>query len=291
MLTKVSTLLLLAPVFAYAQLPLSIEELLVDQDVLKLETSFSYATSTQTVQHLELVSIEQSGEQFPAAITRVAQRDNDASQIIAGLRYGVGPRTELNIRAGYTYFTGTEPPVNGLVSAFDDSSDLQTLTLGASWLASPENNTPALLLSMSLDAVENGSGGDTENLYAKTGRVGITAYTSLDPVVLSIAIGYELSSPRDLGQQTLNPGDEFYVFPQLNFAVNHKVTLIGGIGLRSRQGDEIDGRRVTSRKTSTQALVGMGFAPATGTTVFIQSRYTTGGSRSANISLDWLYQF
>jgi hypothetical protein len=284
-------LLLLAPMLVKAQLPLSIEELLIDQHVLKLDTSISHATSTQTVQRLDWVTLDRTHSESPIAIPRIARRDSDYTQIVAGLRYGVSRRTELNVRVNNAYFTVTEPPVSGAPSIFNDTGNLQSLTLGANWLASPENDTPALLLSVSLDAIEKSSVEQAESLYGKTGRIGATIYKSIDPVVLSIAMGYEFSSDRELIEQELDPGNEWFVSPQLNFAVNHKVTLIGGIAIHVRQGDEIDGRQVTARKSSTQALLGLGFAPTASSTIFVQSRFNTGGDRSANLSLDWLYQF
>jgi hypothetical protein len=284
-------LLLLAPILVNAQLPLSIEELLIDQDVLKLDTSISHAISAQTVQHLDWVTLGKTPSELPSAISRIARRDSDYTQIVAGLRYGVSRRTELNIRANYAYFTVTEPPVNGVTSVFNDTGNLQSLTLGANWLASPENDTPALLLSVSVDAIEKSSVAKAKSLYAKTCRIGVTVYKSIDPVVLSVAMGYEFSSDREFIEQELNPGNEFFISPQLNFAVNHKVTLIGGIALHIRQGDEINGGQVTARTSSTQALLGLGFAPTAHSTIFIQSRFNTGGDRSANLSLDWLYQF
>lgn len=288
---KLMVLLLLAPVWVNAQLPLSIEELLIDQNVLKLEASISHATSAQTVQRLDGLAVENASGKFPFVIPRIAQRVSDSTQIVAGLRYGVSRSTELNIRTRYAYFTFTEPPADGVPSVFNDTGNLQSLTLGANWLASPENGTPALLLSVSLDAIEKSSVDETKALYGETGRIGATVYKSIDPVVLSVAMGYQFSSSREFIDREFDPGNEFFVSPQLNFAINHKVTLIGGISLRIRQGDEIEGRQVTTSTSSTQALVGLGFTPTVDSTIFIQSRFTTGGDRSANLSVDWLYQF
>ena len=273
----------------HAQLPLSIEELLVDEHVLKLESGFSYTNSEQLLQRLEWLpgeSVAANGPPSnPMPYTRVSTRDSDFSRLSTGLRYGISQSAELSVRASYAHVTWREPAAPG------GSSNLHALTLGGTWLASPENSTPALLLSLSIDALENSLADSSKTLYGKTVRVGFTAYRSIDPVVLSLAAGYEYTAARNISAGELDPGDQFYLVPQINFAVNHKITLIGGIGLRIRQSDELNGHKASSRNNTTDALLGLGFAPSGRSTVFLQSRFATGGGRSASLSLDWLYTF
>jgi len=286
---KCMTILLCFSSYSHAQLPLSIEELLVDEKALKLDSSFSYTRSEQLVQGLEWIPAGDTAADFPLSgpipYTRVSTRDSDFGRFSTGLRYGISQRAELSVRVSYAHVTWREP------AGPAGNSELYALTLGGTWLASPENNTPALLLSVSIDALENDLSNSSNTVYGKTGRIGFTAYRSIDPVVLSLAAGYEYNAPREIAAGELEAGDQFYLVPQVNFAVNHKITLTGGVGLQIRQGDEIDGAKVSQRKNTTDVLLGLGFAASGRSTIFFQSRFATAGGRSAILSLDWLYTF
>jgi len=78
--------------------------------------------------------------------------------------------------------------------------------------------------------IENAGSSNTEALvYGKTWNVGLTAYRSIDPVVLALTAGYSYTAPRTVKSQgNVDPGDFLYLEPNLSFAVNDQVSLSGG---------------------------------------------------------------
>jgi len=248
-------LLLLEPVPAMAQLPLSIEQLLVTGKDLQVATAVDYFSSRPA----------------PGA-------DRRGQTLTTSLRYGLASRVELNARlrsasSRLRYTGGSE------------RSEVQSVSVGVNWLAKRETRSPALLLELECDLYEEQE--DDSNTLPGF-RLLATAYQSFDPLVLSFTASAAWNDSYRVEGQRWEPGIDWSLSPQVNFAVNHRVTLIGGLTFRRSEELRIDG---AVRQRSSEELAfstGLGFTPAPRHTVFLTGQYSN--ASSGGLSLRWLYE-
>lgn len=261
---------------AQAQLPLSIEELLVEQRTLRLQTSFTYSNS------------DTAGPAAAGAIAAVAptwqQRQLQVSTVTSRVRYGLRRDLEINASATRAQMDWRGPGGAG-------GSDQHALALGANWLLSADNRSPALLLTAAVDVLETGWLQPEVRHYGRTARLGAHVYRAIDPVVLSLAVSQEWRLSRDFADGTLEPGNLLSVRPQVNFAVNHRVTLTGGVSWQRRARDRFDGTTLAGSRHQTGLSMGLGLQASARSTVFVDSHVSTSGDSGASLSLEWLYRF
>lgn len=270
--------LLLAARPVGASMPLNIEELLVEESVLKLETGTAFRHGED---HLPLVepNPQVGGPQL------LLRQELEVTEFSSSLRYGVGRALEVNARVSVNQLRWRQP------GAGTRRETRQSLDLGLNWLAIAEGSSPALLLQLGTRLADSSSLSGVATAYGTAYRAAATAYRSLDPVVLSLAAGYEWRRPRALSADRLDPGNVVWLAPQLNFAVNPEVTLIAGAGLSVTGADTLGGREVAPRSTLTSLRLGMGLAPGPASTIFFEVDYAASGARSSRLAVDWIYRF
>ncbi len=268
---------LLGAVFAagpvQAQLPLSIEELLVEQRTLKLQTAFTYSNSDGALPAV-LSSVAAVAPAWQQPQTRV-------SAVTSRLRYGLRRNLEVNASA-------TQAQIDWRGAG---SNDQYAVALGANWLLSADNHTPAILLTAAVDVLETSWLQPGVRHQGKTARLGANIYRAIDPVVLSLAVSQEWRLPRDFTGGRLDPGDVLTLRPQVNFAVNHRVTLSGGVSWQRRAGDRFEGSSLVGSRHQTGLSMGLGLLASARSTVFLDSHVFTSGDSGASLSLEWLYRF
>tara|TARA_R110002110_G_scaffold184698_4_gene391532 strand:+ start:10862 stop:11710 length:849 start_codon:yes stop_codon:yes gene_type:complete len=260
---------------AQAQLPLSIEELLVEQRTLKLQTAFSYSNSD---------SSNPAGPGSGQAVPLAWQQQTRVSAVTSRIRYGWRRNLELNAAV-------TQAQIDWRGSGGSGGDDQYSVGLGANWLLSADNHTPALMLTAAVDVLETSWLQPGVRHHARTARLGAHIYRAIDPVVLSLAVSQEWRLARDFADGRLDPGDVLTLRPQVNFAVNHRVTLTGGISWQRRAGDRFDGTTRAGSRHQTGLSVGVGLLASPRSTVFVDSHVLTSGEGGASLSLEWLYRF
>lgn len=269
-------LTVLAPTLARAQLPLSIEALLMPPSTVTLSTQ----TLWQQSRHPVLASRETpSGTAFLS----VGQREVEQAVTSVGARYGFAPRWEVNARLSHRQ-ARWRVPGGPTLRAEGSAADL-----GLSWLARPEGGGPAVLVDVRADLLARRSVPDAQPRWLDSLEFGITAYRSLDPVVLSLAARYRHQRAGE--DVTRSSGHNVLLAPQVNFAVNAEVTLLGGLSLQYR--DTGPGAGGDGRETIDSALrLGLGYAASRRSTLFLNTTIATSGSgRGAGLDLEWLYRF
>lgn len=259
-----------------AQLPLSIEELLVEQRTLKLQTAFTYSNSDAAG-----AAIVRSGEGVAPAGQQPQLRVN---AVTSRVRYGL--RRNLEVNAG-----ATQAQIDWRGPAASGGDDQYALALGANWLLTADNRTPALMLTAAVDVLETSWLQPGVRHHGRTVRLGAHIYRAIDPVVLSLAVSHEGRRSREFSGGSLDPGNVLTLRPQVNFAVNHRVTLTGGISWQRRAGDRFDGAPVASSRHQTGLSMGLGLLASPRSTVFIDTHVFTSGDNGASLSLEWLYRF
>jgi len=184
---------------------------------------------------------------------------------------------------------------------------------------SPENDTPALLGFIETALIENvGSSNTKAFVHGKTWHAGLTAYRSIDPVVLSLTAGYSYTAPRKINGFDLlgniDPGDSAYLEPSLSFAVNDRVSISGGFRLNYRNKNNInhDSVSLCARYTDndkyyfdndclsllsnnipttrTDLLLGVSFAPTAKLILHSNVRVDISGDTGSSVGIDMTYQ-
>lgn len=260
-----------------AQLPLSIEELLVQQRVTKLQAAVSFRNS-----HRPALAVGSAAAGEVSLVPGGMQQQDTVTTV--RLRHGVARHLEVHLGA-----SSAQHSVTGLAGR--GSGDSWRVAAGGNWLVSPDTRTPALLLQASVDLAERGGLPGESREWGRTARIGATTYRAIDPLVLSLSAQYQHSRARDTALGSYRPGAQWTLTPQVNFAVNYRVTLTGGVTLQHRAHDRLSRRAVSPSAYRSALNLGLGLLMGERTTLFAETRVSTSGGDGAALMLDWLYRF
>jgi hypothetical protein len=238
----------LAPA-AQGQAPLSIQQLLVGENRWQFSAAFDTASS---------------------AFGAFEERSEHA--LSASLRYGIAPRVEIN--GSYRMSRRRVRSVAGGAAA-----DARTLELGANWLLRDEDRWPALLLELRATPWADAAG---QRAPLSGGSVRVTAYQSIDPVVLSLGLSYACRRGPTAEQAA------WRLEPLVSFAVNPRVTLLGGLSYEAQDGPGGPGVLTGTQQLSLRG--GLGYAPSRASTLFLIGDLAAGGG-PGRLSLQWFHEF
>ena len=276
---------------AWADLPLTIEDLLTAKDRYRLEFGLDYANSDRSNVDSRFDLIQTGLGNFvllPVAIGE-ERRNADFLVMTLGFRYGITMDTEVFTRLTATNRDVRMQSISGTAS--DSSQQLTGLVIGLNHKFSDDNDTPALLGFADVSLAENTVIDGTEFVHGKTGQIGFTTYRSIDPVVLSLTAGYRYVGKRDVHNQPIDPGDMLYINPSVGFAVNHEVTLTGAVQLKFTGKDKVAGHSVGIRTSATDLMFGLGYALSKRTTLNFTTRADISGDSGAQLGFNLLYKF
>ena len=283
---------------SYADLPLTIEELLTKSKTFRLEWGFSYANSQRSQINTQFDIIQTTPDnQVLLPINVTEQRQNsDLLSLNLGLRYGYNADTEFYSRLiGMTQDSRWQnnSTAEGSNSALlsQKSQQWQDLTVGVNHRLSTDNDTPALLGFIEVSAAEHSGHSSNKYLYARSGRIGFTTYRTVDPIVLSLTCGYRWALSRQRNDLTLKPGDLLFVNPSVGFAVNNEVTLTGGVQFNIRGKDTLANSAISSRTTQTQLEFGVGYVLAEKLTLNANVNTDISSQQGSQASVNFTYKF
>ena len=194
---------------AFADLPLSLDDILLDQK----ETRFEIGTN-----YYNAYGIHNTSNYF-------------------GIRHGINSDVEVYGRA----------------------TDNNNFTLGLNTQLSPDDDTAALM-------------GFIEASKDDTAMVGLTAYRSLDPVVLSGTVGYQHTKAAI--------DNSWFINPSIGFVANSEVTLTAGLNINFRKPDI----------TQTSLELGFGYSVSKQDTLSIKVQTDISNYTGSNISLKWIHK-
>lgn len=257
-----------------AQLPLSIDELLVERRVTKLQGSVSFSNQDRV-----LLAVPAATGQPAVLASSTVQQQGTVSAV--RLRHGLARRLEVYLGASGSRQSRDRQP--------DRSS--WAMSLGGNWLVSPDTRTPALLLQGSVDLLGRGALPGARREWGRTLRLGATLYRAIDPLVLSVAAQYQYHQEQRTALGHYRPGSQWVFRPQVNFAVNYRVTLVGGVTLQHRGRDRLAERTVAGAGYLSALNLGLGLLVGERSTLFADTQITTSGGDGAALSLEWLYRF
>lgn len=274
---------------ALADLPLTVEDLITDQGKIKLDLSLAYANADrQDVATGEPIVVQTGPASFIAIPTAIGTRIGNSDTLVGtvGLRYGLTARTELYARAsGLT----SSQRVSGVAGTSSSSeARFADAWAGGNVQFKKDDDTPALLGFAELALAEKHRH-DTASF--KSAMLGATTYHAIDPIVLSLTVGYRFNLSRKDGGQDHRPGNLLLVNPSVGFAVNDRVTLTTGLQWTRRQADRIDGSPQGIARTASDLILGAGYGFDRGNTLNATFKANASGSGGAELRVNWLYAF
>ena len=274
----------------WADLPLTIEDLLTEKNEFRLEFGLNYANSDRNSinTNFDLVQIG-SGSFILLPIDISNQRqNNDVLALTLGARYGITAETEL-----YSRLTATADDVRTQNATGSDSSSSQQwneLVFGVNHQFSADNDTPAFLGFAEISAVENTAMDSSNFVHGKTGQIGFTTYRSIDPVVLSLTAGYRYAASRDTNGQSIDPGDLLFINPSLGFAINNEVTVTGGVQFKFQGKDKVEGSSNSIFRSQTDLDFGLGYSVNENLTMNFTIRTDISSDNGAQAGFNVLYK-
>ncbi|GAB3311552.1 hypothetical protein [Haliea atlantica] len=258
----------------HAQLPLSIDELLVEERVTKLQGSVSFSNQDRVV-----LTVPPGPGQRAVLAPSNTQQQGTVSTV--RLRHGLARQLEVHLGANASRLSGDRQP----------DRDTWDLSLGANWLVSPDTRTPALLLQGSVDLLGRGALPGATREWGRSLRLGATLYRAIDPLVLSVAAQYQHQLAQRTALGDYRPGSQWVLRPQVNFAVNYRVTLVGGVTLQHRGRDRLAEQTLAGASYLSALNLGLGLLVGERSTLFADTQITTSGGDGASLSFEWLYRF
>ena len=238
---------------ARAEQPLNIQQLMADSGSWQIVSAVDYRTL--------------------GGPGGVVQR---SAQVTAALRYGLSPRAEINARL----HSGSGTDRRGEHGGNDSFS---SAAVGVNWQLKPETTWPALLLEGTAQLYSRFA----SNSAAWPGaELGLTAYKSIDPVVLSLSARYRVRRATEVDGRRFDRSYSWQVAPQVNFAVNHRVTLVGGLVLDVNEAARVEGVRWGSTRESLALRSGLGFRLGARSTLFVTGDIVADGGTNG-VSLQW----
>ncbi|MFN2289353.1 MAG: hypothetical protein ABR578_13565 [Chromatocurvus sp.] len=259
-----------------AQLPLSIETLLMPPSTFTLSTQTHWQESREPVLSRRITP---SG----GALLSIGQRRVEQTVNAVAARYGFAPRWEVNGRLSHRQARWNDPGRRaGRARGF--SADV-----GLSWLVRPEQAAPAILVDARLNLVSKAAVPDAEQQSLQGVEFGVTGYRSLDPVVLSVSARYRRQNSNRAASGGASEAHSLLLAPQVNFAVNAHVTLIGGLSLQY-QDPPLNTDTAGGARVDTALRLGLGYAASRHSTIFFNTNIATAG-RGSGFDLEWLYRF
>jgi periplasmic protein len=279
----------LIPSIVYADLPLSLEDILTDKGKLKLEASVSYINGESN--HSELSSpiyIQTGTANFIAVPTEVRERNQNSDMVVGtlGLRYGLTGNTDIYGSGSYLWREDRQFDGESRKTRDDSLSDI---SLGISHTFLKDEKNPALIGFIEGTVYEKSHGKVSSG---KSWLIGATTYKSIDPIVLSLTAAYRFNGSKTLLDGVkYREGNYWFINPSVAFAANDRISLIGGIQWLSKQPDQFDGKKESIRTSSTYAHLGTGIGFTKATSMNISARFGISGQSSSELKLGVQHTF
>lgn len=280
-------IIFLLPCSAYADMPLTVEELITDKGKVKLDFSLIYANSDRLgVSTGESIRIQTGAASFITLPTQVGESNGNFDSLVGsiGLRYGLTEKTEIYTRFSYLYSSTRTSDLTGIKN--DSKNHFVDAWIGGSYQFKKDGDTPALLGFAEVALREKH---EFSSSSFRSAMFGITTYKAIDPIVFSITAAYRFNQNRKDGAVDYKPGNNIYLNPSVAFAVNERVTLSGGAQWSNRLPDKRNGKIQGFRRTSSDLLVGASYGISKGSTLNLTFKSNVSGSDGSDLRLNWLH--
>ncbi len=264
-------LLCLASSAAAAELPLRVEDLLTAHHRYRFESSVEYRNREYSDLSSGYIS------------------STDLSLLSLGLRWGWTLRTELLARA-YAYQSYTRTRVaDDEERRFD--ADWSRVLVGINHQFSDDAATPGLLGFATIDVWDKPGHPDADTGSGRNITAGLTAYRALDPLLLSAVATYEYRGEYQIDDIALEPGNSLSLSPQFAFAVNHLVTLTGGLRWQWYDSPRLEQQNLSISRNRTSLLLGLGYSWNEDVSISVNGDFAITDAEGSSVKLSVVYKF
>lgn len=274
---------------AWADLPLTVEDLITDKGKVKLDLSLAYANADRSgVSTGEPIIIQTGPTSFVTLPTLVGESIGNSDTVVAtlGMRYGLTAKAEGYARMSGLSSSHRSSGVGGTASSSE--SGFADAWAGINYQFKQDDDSPAVLGFGEIALREKHR---RSSASFKSAMLGITTYKAIDPIVFSLTAAYRFNQTRRDGPQDYRPGNLLLLNPAVGFAVNDRVTLTTGVQWTHRQADRFDGQRQGIDRSATDLLLGVGYGFARGNTLNTTLKVNASGRRGSELRANWLYTF
>lgn len=283
-----SALPAILPLSAYADLPLTIEDIITDKGKWKLETSLTYLNSENSRAALAAPVYIQTGATSFIPIPTEIQENGSNTDMLAGtlgLRYGLTGNTDIYGSGSYLWHEERKLDGNGKTR----NKRMSDISAGISHTFLKDDKNPALIGFLESTVYEKSR---NKASSGKSWLIGATTYKAIDPVVLSLTAAYRINGSKTLSSNTkYKAGNYWMLNPNISFAANDRISLTGGIQWLGRQPDRLDGKKESARNTSTYAHFGAGFGFTKTTALNASVRFNVSGQSSSELKFGVQHTF
>lgn len=283
-----SALPAILPLSAYADLPLTIEDIMTDKGKWKLETSLTYLNSENSRAELAAPVYIQTGATSFIPIPTEIQENGSNTDMLAGtlgLRYGLTGNTDIYGSGSYLWHEERKLDGNGKTR----NKRMSDISAGISHTFLKDDKNPALIGFLESTVYEKSR---NKASSGKSWLIGATTYKAIDPVVLSLTAAYRINGSKTLSSNTkYKAGNYWMLNPNISFAANDRISLTGGIQWLGRQPDRLDGKKESARNTSTYAHFGAGFGFTKTTALNASARFNVSGQSSSELKFGVQHTF
>lgn len=283
-----SALPAILPLSTYADLPLTIEDIMTDKGKWKLETSLTYLNSENSRAELAAPVYIQTGATSFIPIPTEIQENGSNTDMLAGtlgLRYGLTGNTDIYGSGSYLWHEERKLDGNGKTR----NKRMSDISAGISHTFLKDDKNPALIGFLESTVYEKSR---NKASSGKSWLIGATTYKAIDPVVLSLTAAYRINGSKTLSSNTkYKAGNYWMLNPNISFAANDRISLTGGIQWLGKQPDRLDGKKESARNTSTYAHFGAGFGFTKTTALNASARFNVSGQSSSELKFGVLHTF
>jgi hypothetical protein len=273
----------------FADLPLTVEDLITDKGKVKLDLSLAYANADRSgVSTGEPIIVQTGPTSFVTLPTLVGESIGNSDTVVAtlGMRYGLTALAEVYARISGLSSNHRSSGVGGTAS--NSESGFADVWAGVNYQFRKDDDGPALLGFGEIALREKHR---RSSASFKSAMLGVTAYKAIDPIVFSLTAAYRFNQTRRNGLQGYQPGNLLLLNPSVGFAVNDRVTLTTGVQWTRRQADRFDGQSQGIDRTVTDLLLGVGYGFAKGNTLNTALKVNASGRSGSELRANWLYTF
>ncbi|WP_447544758.1 meta-pathway of phenol degradation family protein [Neisseria gonorrhoeae] len=276
------------PLSAYADLPLTIEDIMTDKGKWKLETSLTYLNSENSRAALASPVYIQTGSASFIPVPTEIQENGSNTDMLAGtlgLRYGLTGNTDIYGSGSYLWHEERKLDGNGKTR----NKRMSDISAGISHTFLKDGKNPALIAFLESTVYEKSR---NKASSGKSWLIGATTYKAIDPIVLSLTAAYRINGSKTLSDDVkYKAGNYWMLNPNISFAANDRISLTGGIQWLGKQPDRIDGKKESARNTSTYAHFGAGFGFTKTAALNASARFNVSGQSSSELKLGIQHTF
>ena len=290
---KYPILLIMLCGMLFAQKPVRIDEILVEHDSFRVDTTFSYSNiqSNDNLSASQKFQTQNGDFVTVPVYLGILSSNRDYLNMDMTIRYGLTKELELFVSFN-GYYSDTKITTPNTFRSQNDHG-LSALSTGITYQVKPEDATPSLLIGASAQLFEKTKiDGKTFTDQLKSFRVYATSFYSVDPVVFLLSASYSFHLSKSLATFKRDDADIFTFSPQLFFAVNPYTNLNWGVRYTRFGKTKVDRVLVGNSGSNMSYVAGVSYEFSAKTFISINAEFlNTNAFSQDTVSLTISYTF